>query len=113
MRSACRRCWGAAGLTASAGVAGWVEMLLLRRTLNGRIGRTGLPVIFTAKLWRRPRCGAAVAWAIKTAAARDAPGADRDRRARAVWLVFFAAAFALRVPEVATVAARFARLARR
>ena len=31
--------WGAAGLTASAGSAGWVEMLLLRRTLNARIGR--------------------------------------------------------------------------
>src|SRR6266446_2662806 len=30
--------WGAAGLTASAGLAGWVEMLLLRRTLNARIG---------------------------------------------------------------------------
>jgi hypothetical protein len=28
--------WGTAGLTASAGVAGWVEMLLLRRTLNAR-----------------------------------------------------------------------------
>ena len=35
--------WGAAGLTASAGIAGWVEMLLLRRSLNARIGRTGLP----------------------------------------------------------------------
>src|SRR5205823_12707656 len=34
--------WGAAGLTASAGIAGWVEMLLLRRTLNSRIGHTGL-----------------------------------------------------------------------
>src|SRR4029077_6798045 len=34
--------WGAAGLTASAGIAGWVEMLMLRRTLNARIGRTGL-----------------------------------------------------------------------
>ncbi len=30
--------WGAAGLTASAGLAGWVEMLLLRRGLNRRIG---------------------------------------------------------------------------
>src|SRR5205823_4282301 len=26
--------WGTAGLTASAGVAGWVEMLMLRRTMN-------------------------------------------------------------------------------
>src|SRR5437762_7510527 len=36
--------WGTAGLTASAGIAGWVEMLLLRSTLNGRLGATGLPV---------------------------------------------------------------------
>ena len=33
--------WGAAGLTASAGIAGWVEFLLLRATLNRRIGATG------------------------------------------------------------------------
>ncbi len=36
--------WGAAGLTASAGIAGWIEFLLLRRALNARIGTTGLPV---------------------------------------------------------------------
>src|SRR5437868_4219417 len=34
--------WGAAGLTASAGAAGCVEFALLRRTLNARIGGTGL-----------------------------------------------------------------------
>src|SRR5258705_2227959 len=33
--------WGAAGLTASAGVAGWVEMLMLRSTLNARVAHTG------------------------------------------------------------------------
>src|SRR6185436_13927976 len=43
--------WGTAGLTASAGVAGWVEMLMLRRTMNARIGKTGLPVSYVAKLW--------------------------------------------------------------
>ncbi len=43
--------WGVAGLTASAGVSGWVEFALLRRTLNRRIGPTGLPVVYTAKLW--------------------------------------------------------------
>jgi putative peptidoglycan lipid II flippase len=43
--------WGVAGLTASAGVSGWVEFALLRRTLNRRIGQTGLPVVYTAKLW--------------------------------------------------------------
>ena len=34
--------WGVAGLTVSAGAATWVEFLLLRRTLNKRIGATGL-----------------------------------------------------------------------
>lgn len=43
--------WGAAGLTASAGAAGWVEFALLRRTLGRRIGRTGLPAPFVARLW--------------------------------------------------------------
>ena len=39
---------GVAGLTASAGIAGWIEMLLLRRTLNARIGRTSLPASFAS-----------------------------------------------------------------
>ena len=60
--------WGAAGLTASAGVAGWVEFLLLRRTLAGRIGRIVLPPRFLPRLWAAAIVGAAVAWAIKLAA---------------------------------------------
>ena len=43
--------WGAAGLTASAGVAGWVEFVLLRATLGRRIGRTGLAASYLARLW--------------------------------------------------------------
>ncbi len=43
--------WGVAGLTASAGIAGWLEFILLRRTLNQRIGQTGLELIVLAKLW--------------------------------------------------------------
>ncbi len=43
--------WGVAGLTASAGVATWTEYLLLRRTLNQRIGVTGLPGSFVVKTW--------------------------------------------------------------
>ena len=57
--------WGAAGLTASAGVAGWVEFTMLRRTLNDRIGRTGLPASFVARLWVSAIAGAAAAWAVK------------------------------------------------
>jgi len=43
--------WGVAGLTVSAGLATWVEFLLLRRTLNLRIGSTGLPISFLLKSW--------------------------------------------------------------
>jgi putative peptidoglycan lipid II flippase len=43
--------WGVAGLTVSAGIATWVEFLLLRRTLNLRIGATGLSVSFLVKSW--------------------------------------------------------------
>ena len=57
--------WGTAGLTASAGVSGWIEFLLLRRTLNKRLGPTGLPASLTARLWLAALAGAGVAWAIK------------------------------------------------
>jgi putative peptidoglycan lipid II flippase len=57
--------WGAAGLTASAGIAGWVEFALLRRSLNQRIGRTGLSSGLIAKLWLSALAGAALGWGIK------------------------------------------------
>ncbi|MGA8765659.1 MAG: murein biosynthesis integral membrane protein MurJ [Candidatus Acidiferrales bacterium] len=56
--------WGVAGLTISAGIASWVEFHLLRRTLNRRIGRTGLPADFLAKLWATALVAAAAGWAI-------------------------------------------------
>ncbi len=57
--------WGAAGLTASAGVAGWIEFTLLRASLNRRIGRTGLAASYAARLWVAALAGAAVAWAVR------------------------------------------------
>jgi putative peptidoglycan lipid II flippase len=43
--------WGAGGLTASAGAAGWVEFVLLRRGLCRQIGRFDLPRFELLKLW--------------------------------------------------------------
>ncbi len=43
--------WGAAGLTASAGVAGWIELALLRHSLAVRVGNVSAPVSYTARLW--------------------------------------------------------------
>jgi putative peptidoglycan lipid II flippase len=57
--------WGVAGLTISAGVSSWVEFTLLRRTLNQRIGRTGLPVGFLLRLWTAALLAAAAGWAVK------------------------------------------------
>ncbi len=62
--------WGTAGLTASAGVAGWVEFTLLRRTLNRRIGRTGLPASLVAQLWTAAALAAAAGWGVKLVVGR-------------------------------------------
>ena len=56
---------GAAGLTVASGLAGWVEFVLLRRSLNQRIGRTGLSLSYSAKLWLGALIGAGVGWALK------------------------------------------------
>ena len=43
--------FGAASLTASAGLAGWVEFLLLRRALTQRLGAFNLKMAFVIRLW--------------------------------------------------------------
>jgi putative peptidoglycan lipid II flippase len=58
---------GAAGLTASAGLAGWVEFYLLRREMDKRIGRTRLVPARMARLWGAAFAGAAIPWVYKLA----------------------------------------------
>lgn len=43
--------WGTAGLTASAGLSGWIEFTLLRLALNKRIGDAGLTIPYQLSLW--------------------------------------------------------------
>ena len=57
--------WGIAGLTASAGIAGWVEFGLLRRSLGARIGVTGIAAGYSARLWGAAVLAAAAAWGVK------------------------------------------------
>jgi putative peptidoglycan lipid II flippase len=64
---------GAAGLTASAGLAGWVEFYLLRRELDKRIGRTRLVPSRMFRLWGAALAGAAIPWAYKFAMDRTSP----------------------------------------
>jgi putative peptidoglycan lipid II flippase len=43
--------WGAVGLTASAGLAGWIEYAFLKAALRKKIGITKLGLLFQAKVW--------------------------------------------------------------
>jgi putative peptidoglycan lipid II flippase len=54
------RNWGVAGLTASAGIAGWVEFVLLRRGLQARIGGVAFSVSRVFKLWAAALTAAAL-----------------------------------------------------
>lgn len=56
---------GVAGLTATAGIAGWVEFFLLRRAIAQRIGPTHVSGSFTSKLWFSGAIAAGAAWALK------------------------------------------------
>ena len=50
--------WGTVGLTTAASIGGWVELMLLRRSLNQRIGDTGLAVFSRPpSVERCVRCG--------------------------------------------------------
>jgi putative peptidoglycan lipid II flippase len=57
--------WGAAGLTASAGIAAWIEFLLLRGGMKRRIGQIQSPAAYLTKLWICAIVAAAVAWGVK------------------------------------------------
>lgn len=65
--------WSAAGLTISAGIAGWIEFVLLRRAVTERIGATGIPPKRLATLWASAAAAAGVAWAIKLLAPGNRP----------------------------------------
>jgi putative peptidoglycan lipid II flippase len=104
--------WGAAGLTASAGLAGWVEMLLLRRALNRRIGKTGLPAEYVAKLWGSAIAGGAVAWVLKVALPMLHAAITAGVVLGAYGLIFLMATLVFRVPEASAALARVARLRR-
>ena len=91
--------WGTAGLTASAGVSGWLEFVLLRRTLNKRLGPTGLPVSLTARLWIAALAAAAVSWGIKLAVPLNQPIVVAILVLIPYGLVFLGMTLTLNVPE--------------
>jgi putative peptidoglycan lipid II flippase len=103
---------GAAGLTASAGIAGWVEFVLLRQSLNKRIGRTGLTVSYTAKLWLGALVGVVVAWTLKLLLLDWHPIPLATVVLGAYGICYFAVSFLFGIPQAQIVINRILRILR-
>jgi putative peptidoglycan lipid II flippase len=102
--------WGVAGLTASAGIAGWVEFLLLRASLNRRIGGTGIPAVLAARLWGAALVAAAAGWGEKWAIGLGRPVPIHAAVILGVYgLMYFAMTYALDIEESAAVVRRVLR----
>lgn len=102
--------WGVAGLTASAGVAGWIEFALLRRTLNRRIGHTGLAFSFVTKLWFGALLGAGLAWGVKLLLGPVHPLPQAFIVLGSYGVIYFGVTSAFGIPEAQLVIRKFFRL---
>jgi putative peptidoglycan lipid II flippase len=98
--------WGVAGLTASAGLAGWVEFILLRRTLNFRIGRTGVPVSYMIRLWGSALAAGLAAWVVKLAVYPGHPLVVALFSLGMYGAAYFAVAASLGVPQAVRLVAK-------
>ena len=107
---------GTVGLTASAGVAGWLEFLLLRGALQRRIGPVAFPVPAQVRLWAAAVAAALLALAVDVlggaALAQRLPLAHVARAlvaAGAFGTAYLGATMALGVPEARATLGRLAR----
>jgi putative peptidoglycan lipid II flippase len=105
--------WGVAGLTLSAGVASWIEFTMLRRTLNRRIGATGLPLAYLAKGWAAALAAAGVGRLILIAAGHHNPVLIAIVVLGPYGVGYFAVAALLGVPEVRSLIGMFSRMGSR
>lgn len=107
------RPFGAIGLTASAGVAGWVEFVMLRRSLNRRIGNVSLARSYLARLWVSALVAAGVGTVVDLVLQPRIQAWPFPHILEAVivagafGVAYFAAAFALGVPEARATLGRF------
>jgi putative peptidoglycan lipid II flippase len=104
--------WGVAGLTASAGIAGWIEFALLRYSLNRRIGRTGLSASYVVKLWTAALICAGIGWALKLMLGNIHPIPLAAVVLGGYGCAYFGLTFVMKIAEAQTVIGRIARLLR-
>jgi putative peptidoglycan lipid II flippase len=102
--------WGVAGLTLASSLAGWVEFACLRRALNRRIGRTGLPSSSLVKLWSAAVAGAFAAWAVKLIVGPQHPILTAVLVLTPYGLVYLGLTYGWSVPEAKSLLGRVARV---
>jgi putative peptidoglycan lipid II flippase len=98
--------WGVAGLTASAGAAGWLEFAMLRRSLNRRIGSTGLDRRFLIQLWSMAVAASAAGFIVKLLMTGAGPRLMALAVIPVYGGVYLGAAYLLGLPELLRVANR-------
>jgi putative peptidoglycan lipid II flippase len=104
---------GVAGLTATAGMAGWVEYFLLRRSMAGRIGATSVSWKYTLKLWLSAAVAAGVAWGVKLSFGAHRTIIMAFLILAAYGLVFLAVTTLLGIKEARAMTSRLLRRARK
>jgi putative peptidoglycan lipid II flippase len=104
--------WGVAGLTFASSLAGWVELALLRGTLNRRIGRTGLSFSVVGKLWAAALTGATAAWLVKLVLGPRHPIVVAALLLLLYGLIYLGATYGWGLPETRVCIGRLLRLAR-
>jgi putative peptidoglycan lipid II flippase len=104
--------WGVAGLTFASSLAGWVELALLRGTLNRRIGHTGLDPAFVATLGGAAVFGAVAAWGVKFLVAPQHPVPSAVFVLGTYSLMYFGLTYGFGVHEAQVAAGRWLRAAR-
>jgi putative peptidoglycan lipid II flippase len=105
--------WGVAGLTISAGISSWVEFALLRRTLNRRIGATGLSPAYLAKGWGAALVAAGIGRGLLVVAGHRNPILLAIVVLGPYGIAYFAGAAALGLPEVRAILGMFSRVSAR
>lgn len=101
--------WATAGLALAASVAAWAEFGLLRRGMNGRIGRTGVAPGYLARLFAAAGIAAAAAWAVHLAVPLPEPKLSGLVVAGTFGVIYLFATYALRVPQARALVGRLRR----
>ncbi len=96
--------WGAAGITIASGLCGWIEFILLRSSLNRRIGKSGLEFSYIVKLWFAAGMGAIIAWSIKIFFSQYNPILRAILVLVPYGIMYLLFCFIIRVPEVQSIA---------